>query len=91
MINEDIDFIINTDPIKDDCPCPELVHNFEKDLTVNHGSTDFNLMLGIIWLFCDVNKSLEYFTKTHKLEPKRQKIIEIIHLLKNYIHSKKAS
>ena len=29
FIGDNIDSIINTDPVKDDCPCPELVHNLE--------------------------------------------------------------
>lgn len=89
LINEDIEFIINTDPIKDDCPCPELVYGFEKDLTANHNSRDFNLMLGIIWLFCDVEKSFEYFNKTLELDANCPHINDIINIIGDYIQSQK--
>src|SRR5574340_573758 len=29
LITEDIYFIINTDPILDDCPCPEIIYEIE--------------------------------------------------------------
>jgi len=91
MIIEDIEFIINTDPIKDDCPCPELVEYFEKDNSANYDSAEFNLILGIIWLFCDINKSLEYFNKTNIIDAENIIVSKIISVLENYINSNKTA
>ena len=81
FISENIDKIIETDPIKDDCPCPELVHNFEHLTT--HGSESFTTYqtLGILWLYCDINKSIEYFKKALELKPKDEKANAILILV----------
>lgn len=69
LVNENIEFIINTDPELDDCPCLELIDKIEN---YNHqDETSYNqiLVLAIIWLYCDKIKSLEYFKKLHELKP----------------------
>ena len=81
FISENIDRILETDPIKDDCPCPELVHNLEHLST--HGSESFTTYetLGILWLYCDINKSIEYFKKALALKPKDDNVNGILILL----------
>ncbi|NIV98549.1 tetratricopeptide repeat protein, partial [Candidatus Saccharibacteria bacterium] len=69
LANEDIDFIINIDPIEDDCPCPEIVYDMEAQLDQNQNSVDFQLNLGMLWLFCDIHKSIAYFKQAQKLDP----------------------
>jgi hypothetical protein len=61
LVKEDINFIINTDPVADDCPCPELVAKYGKIFPYENDSFDMKLMLGMLWLYCDVNKSSEIF------------------------------
>ena len=82
FISENIDAIINTDPIKDDCPCPELVHNLEH--LTSHGSESFTTYqtLGILWLYCDIHKSIENFEKAIALKPKDENAIAILLLIK---------
>ena len=81
FISENIDSILETDPIKDDCPCPELVHNLEHLTT--HGSVSFTTYetLGVLWLYCDINKSIEYFNKALSLKPKDDIVNGILILL----------
>ena len=81
LVKEDIDFIINTNPIDDDCPCPELVYKSEKFLPDNRNSLDFHLMLGMLWLYCDISKSIEYFEKAHVLQPQNPNIKSVLALL----------
>lgn len=88
LIKEDIEFIINTNPVHDDCPCPELVQLIEKKKVGNVTSPYFNIISGIIWLYCDPNKSLEYFIKSLGIEPNNQNIKNITQIIKNYIHSR---
>ncbi len=81
LIKEDIDFVINTDPIDDDCPCPELVFEMEKSLENNEDSLDFILILGMLWLYCNPGKSLEYFKTAVDLDQKNSDIQSILALL----------
>ena len=83
LIKEDADCIINTDPVADDCPCPELVYEAEKFLHNNQESVDFTLRLGMLWLYCDVEESMHYFQKANKLSPHDGDIKAILTLLKS--------
>ncbi len=61
LVNEDIGFIIKTDPIGDDCPCFELVEQDIYTVKYNLESLDIKIVKGIIWLYCDFEKSLKIF------------------------------
>lgn len=85
LIKDDIEFIINTDPIEDDCPCPELIYDLENsdksrtDLIVEYEK------LGVLWLYCDVNKSLYYFKRALSLDPTKTVLKSIQVIIKNYL------
>lgn len=72
MIKTDIDFIMNADPIKDDCPCPELVENIE--IMKIESSLDYHISAGMLWLYCDVDKSIEHFKIAVELDPDNDEI-----------------
>ena len=78
LIEEDIDFIVNSDPIYDDCPCPELVYDLEKQSTSYHDLLYYDLKLGILWLYCDINKSIHYFRKSATKNPVAKKILSLL-------------
>ena len=63
LCKEDIDFIIDTDVIADDCPCAELTTKYGNRLPYENESYDVKLMLGMLWLYCDAGKSLEFFKR----------------------------
>ena len=75
LIKEDIDFIINTDPVDDDCPCPELVFNMEHGNVSDQESIDSTMVLGMLWLYCNLHKSFEYFTQAANMD-KNDKMIK---------------
>ena len=82
LIEDDIEFIINMDPVRDDCPCPELVFDLEANLDISLYSFDYYLSLGMLWLYCDLKKSIEYFRKAQKLDQENPKIKYILfHLI----------
>ena len=81
LIKEDVDFVINTDPISDDCPCPELVYDMEQKLENSKKSIDFNLILGMLWLYCNVEKSIYYFNRVLQIDPNYSKVKIILALL----------
>jgi len=82
FINENIDNILETDPVKDDCPCPELVHSLEH--LTKHGNESFTTFetLSILWLYCDINKSIQFIEKALELKPKDEKANAILVILK---------
>jgi pentatricopeptide repeat protein len=88
LIKEDVDCVINTDPISDDCPCPELVYDMEQKLENNKKSMDFNLILGMLWLYCNVEKSIFYFNRVLQIEPDFSKSKIVLTLLKSRVVNK---
>ncbi|RMF59716.1 MAG: tetratricopeptide repeat protein [Calditrichaeota bacterium] len=89
LIKEDVDFIINTDPVDDDCPCPELVYNMESRIPENLSSLDFHLVAGMLWLYCDLHRSIEFFRSAHELAPSNPRIKAALAILEN--RSRKSS
>ena len=81
LIKEDIDFIINTDPVDDDCPCPELVFDMEHWNVNTRQSLDDAEVLGMLWLFCNLHKSFEYFTQAANMDKNNKMIKSILALL----------
>ena len=82
LINEDAEFIIHTDPIDDDCPCPELIFEAERCLMNNDDSIEFVLRMGMLWLYCDVRESIRYLNQAQKMAPTDTDIKTAITLLK---------
>jgi len=81
LIKEDLEFVINTDPISDDCPCPELGFDMEQKLENSKNSIDFNLILGMLWLYCNVEKSLNYFNRVLQIDADFSKVKIILALI----------
>lgn len=82
LIKEDIDFIINTDPVDDDCPCPELVFELGKHQEENTLSPDFLLIMGMMWLYCNIHKSYDYFLKAAELNKDHSRIKSTLAFIK---------
>ena len=81
LVKEDINFIINTHPIDDDCPCPEIITEMENKQDNNQESVHFDIILGILWLYCDIHKSIHYFRKAVQLDPQNNILNSIVILL----------
>ncbi len=90
LITEDIEYITSADPVKDDCPCPELVKNIEKFELDN--SKDYLILKGILWLFCDYEKSLFNFTKAVGQASPNEAVLYAYNTIKDYVsaHPKSA-
>lgn len=89
LIADDINFIIDTDPVRDDCPCPELIEKIEARKGINTDTVDFNLIMGIIWLYCDAARSVEYFHHAKELSPEDISIDAAIDAIHEYLNSRK--
>jgi len=82
LIKEDINIIIDTDPVRDDCPCSELVTNLEQISRLKERSFSTNQTLGILWSYCDIYTSIKYFEKAKELRPDDEKANAILIILK---------
>ncbi len=83
LVSRDPDTIINTDPYWDDCPCPEMVRTFEGNRDVDMESARISLTLGMLYLFCDLNRSIRYFEKAAMSDPKNLKLRSLLQKLKS--------
>jgi hypothetical protein len=73
LVIDDADFIINTHPVDDDCPCPELVKRSENVANEPISMDDF-LRLGMLWLYCNLEKSCQHFGQALALDPHNREI-----------------
>jgi len=83
LVENDVGFIINTDLVNDDCPCSELIYELENDF-INLSSSERELALGIIWLYCDKNKSVEFLKEYLSKKPNDFRIAKSLQIIKNY-------
>lgn len=91
LVEDDIGFIANSDPNLDDCPCPELVYDLEAQIGSDTNSLDYNLRLGMLWLYCDIKKSIHYFEMCQKLSFGNSMIKKILSRLKTHLFMGKSS
>lgn len=87
LITEDIHLIIDTDPIKDDCPCFELIEEVEKKKLYSSESLKHYIMLGIFWLYCNYEVSLTNFIKASEIDSQNVVLNQTISVIKNYMGS----
>jgi hypothetical protein len=84
LVKEDVEFIINADPIFDDCPCPEIVEKLRTSPKENI-SPESNLYNGILWLYCDSKVSLKFLNKSLKDYPTDEGLKDSIKIIKKSI------
>jgi len=88
LINEDLDFVINTDLKEDACPCPELIVKYGAILPYENNSTDLRIMLSILWLYCDAEKSYKFFKSLLDENIENEKISPIVKIIGNRLKTK---
>ena len=90
IISSDIDEILSTDLVLDDCPCPELIFELEKSAIHKREEWE-NLTLGMLWLYCDIDTSLKYFQGAANNVQRPQELEPILTLLTNKINQLKSN
>ncbi len=90
VIHDNIELIALTDVIREDCPCPELLERMKWYETVAASSTDFNCILGMLSLYCNIDDSIQYFLKAYELQPSNRRIKRILNAIRSY-HKSRAS
>jgi tetratricopeptide (TPR) repeat protein len=81
LVLEDADFIINTHPVDDDCPCPELIAEMQVQ-SPDALSLEMELRLGMLWLYCDISKSVYYFEQALRQHPDERDVQQILTCLR---------
>lgn len=89
LIKSDIDFVINTDVKADDCPCPDLISEIEKQNNLFRSEVDKVAALGILWLYCSLEKSIEFFKQAEFMNSTNHKLKEINSILLNKLMANK--
>lgn len=84
LIKEDIQFIIDADPILDDCPCNEIIDQLEEQTDFNYDLFESKIYQGIIWLYCDAEKSLASFLKASEVNNSNEVVQSVIEQIENY-------
>ena len=87
LAKENVNFIIDTDIVADDCPCPELIEKYGNVLPYENDSYEMKLMLAMLWLYCDAKKSLEFFKGILVENSGDPRIKEITSLIEEKIES----
>ena len=87
LVKEDINFVIETDLVAEDCPCPELIAKYGTVLPYESGSSDLKLMLAMLWLYCNVTRSIEFFKQVLLENTGDSRIIEVVSLIEKKIKS----
>lgn len=88
LVKEDVDFIINIDLKEDACPCHELIQKYGNVLPYDSNSVDVRIMLGILWLYCDTEKSNEFFKSLLDENVENEKISSIVKIIVNRLKTK---
>jgi pentatricopeptide repeat protein len=81
LIRRDINLIVNTNNKEENCPCSELIYEIENNPKFSNEDYNQNLVLGILWLYCNVKRSYTYLLRARPLNetlPTLPKVTEII-------------
>ena len=86
LIKEDINAIINTGINEEYCPCPEIIPKVERKEVTYKNNSDRDIVLGMLWLYCDPKTSLKYFLNVLNNTEYDNRISEVIKIIKSQIN-----
>lgn len=81
LVHSDIHFLINTDLNSDDCPCPDIISEIERDEINFKDEYERMVALGMLWLYCDIKQSKIHFSRAWKIQQNDERIFQMIQLL----------
>ncbi|MBI2419036.1 MAG: hypothetical protein HYV28_14285 [Ignavibacteriales bacterium] len=83
-IQKNISSIIGSIRNEDDCPCMGLIGQIETGFVVYPDEIEKHTVLGILWLYCDIVTSIQYFKMGLNQEPKNEQINSILQLIETH-------
>jgi pentatricopeptide repeat protein len=86
LVKEDINLIINTGLNEEYCPCPEIIPKVERKEVTFKNICDRDIVLGMLWLYCDPKTSLKYFSNVLNSFGYDNRINEVIKIIKSQIN-----
>ena len=90
LVKEDLVFITSADKILDDCPCPELLEEYDRTHTFAD-NYEFNLSHGMLWLYCEEAKALEYLNLAKEANQDDDRLNESISIIEDHLNNLLAS
>jgi tetratricopeptide (TPR) repeat protein len=81
MIKDNIDFITSTKIESEEYPCPEIIAEIENQEKLYNSELERIVAIGMLWLYCSLEKSIEFFKKAEKADPKEERFKEITSIL----------
>jgi len=82
LIAEDIGCIIGRDNEQEGCPCPEIIQEYESRMTGIPSQHDL-IAMGMLWLYCEPHKSLEWFERAIQQEPENPYLTTVVTILRS--------
>jgi len=80
LIAEDIGCIIGRDNEQEGCPCPEIIQEYESRMADIPSQHDL-IAMGMLWLYCEPHKSLEWFERAIQQEPDNPYLTTVVTIL----------
>jgi tetratricopeptide (TPR) repeat protein len=72
--------VIDTDPDEEDCPCPALCAALERRLSPGPASYPILLGLGILELYCDLQRARRHLLQAYDLRPVETRLGRVLAL-----------
>ena len=64
LIRKDPKIIVDTDPYHDDCPCYEIIPEWEESIKRGELPQGYYESLAMLYLYCNKEQSISYFKKS---------------------------
>lgn len=88
IIGTNLQIITGTNIEKEDCPCQELISQFESNSIFEKDSFEHHTAFGILWLYCNPLKAIEEFNLAKLEEPDNKKIHKVLSILHSNTNAK---
>ncbi len=82
IVQKDPKIITNTDLYYDDCPCNELIPMWHQREKMSEEKENLYLSLGMLYLYCDLEKSIKYFNRVKNITTRPEKVLTLLKKLK---------
>ena len=78
LVEKNPNIIIDTDIYYDDCPCNELIPEWERKSQQENSSVEYLEILAMLYLYCNVERSRYFFQKASRKAKDPSKIIWVM-------------
>ncbi|MCL4549696.1 MAG: hypothetical protein M1495_14125 [Bacteroidetes bacterium] len=88
LVKENIDCIVEIGFEEEYCPCHNLIADLERGTIKRIIEYELLIELGILWLYCDITQSLNYFLKVQQINQNDSRINQIVRILESKMEKK---